>query len=76
MGLLEHHLMAIQQGTPAYVGIEVRPAFIAWQPAHVSMEQRKECLRAFWQRLLGIVKGSLDGFALNNSIIAYKQKLI
>lgn len=57
LGILEHHLLAIEHGTLRYVGMDILPYYAAWQPSHVSVEKRVKYLGEFRERLLGLISG-------------------
>lgn len=58
LGILEHHLHAIEHGTLRYCGMDILPYYAAWQPAHVSPEQREQYLNEFRERLLALIEES------------------
>lgn len=50
-GDIDMLLYPIQHGMLRFVGFDVLPPFIAWQPAHLSVAQREACLMAYEERL-------------------------
>lgn len=50
-GEMDSLLFPIQHGIFYFMGFDVLPPFIAWSPARISLEQRRECLRAYEERL-------------------------
>lgn len=55
LGILKHHMHAIEHGTLRYCGMDIVPYYAAWQPAHVSAEQRDKYLSEFRERLKALV---------------------
>ncbi|UHA74910.1 NAD(P)H-dependent oxidoreductase [Paenibacillus sp. 481] len=56
LGILEHHLHPIEHGTLRYCGLDVLPHYAAWQPAHVSAEQREKYLGEFRERIAALLE--------------------
>jgi NAD(P)H dehydrogenase (quinone) len=49
---MDEILFHINHGMLSFVGFEVLPPFIAWSPAHITQEARKEILAQYEKRLL------------------------
>ncbi len=50
-GNIDNILYPINHGILRFVGFDVLPPYIAWSPAHVGDEQRRDDLKAYRQRL-------------------------